>query len=547
MHIPSFCVGLVALSVGVLSVPSAWSLGPAAEPGTSRSAFDWESVRNLPIQNGGRLKPLDSFARESVLHITGSRSLRGWDPIDLVFSWIAFPDAWSHREFIEVKHPELRKQLLLDSNRVRFSPQELLNHPVVLQYGQSLSGRTQTSPGNITRGNPQQNELSKLFSRLRLYLAVVSGEAWTVLPAAEQGSWKSLGSVTKETMPETYAALIKAYYQGDADAFQEVSQRALGEVRVGLSQKEVRLLHAEVFYHEFRPFLWAWILYLLAALLWILSSTLPKCVPFAWAATIAGFLIHLFGFALRIWIAGRPPVSNMYESVIWVSFGILLFAFVLQRKNQNKLIMAVACTLAGFCLISGEAAPAIMDPSLHPLVPVLRSNFWLTIHVLTITLSYAAFALSMGLGDVSLFHLLLKRPGWVARVESTNQLMYRAMQIGVVLVAGGTILGGVWADYSWGRFWGWDPKEVWALITLLVYLTILHGRYAGWVGTKAFAACTVVAFLSVVMAWYGVNFVLGVGLHSYGFASGGQWVVGGFCLIQLAYVGLVLLRGRKQK
>jgi ABC-type transport system involved in cytochrome c biogenesis permease subunit len=96
------------------------------------------------------------------------------------------------------------------------------------------------------------------------------------------------------------------------------------------------------------------------------------------------------------------------------------------------------------------------------------------------------------------------------------------MQVGVLLIAAGTILGGVWADYSWGRFWGWDPKEVWALITLLVYLVPLHGRFAGWVNTFGLVFSSVVCFLSVVMAWYGVNFVLGVGLHSYGFVEGGS-------------------------
>ena len=109
-----------------------------------------------------------------------------------------------------------------------------------------------------------------------------------------------------------------------------------------------------------------------------------------------------------------------------------------------------------------------------------------------------------------------------AIVKPLSNFIYRAMQVGVLLVAAGTILGGVWADYSWGRFWGWDPKEVWALITLLVYLIPLHGRFAGWVSTFGLVVASVVCFLSVIMAWYGVNFVLGVGLHSYGFVEGGS-------------------------
>jgi hypothetical protein len=108
-----------------------------------------------------------------------------------------------------------------------------------------------------------------------------------------------------------------------------------------------------------------------------------------------------------------------------------------------------------------------------------------------------------------------------AKIKPLSNFIYRTMQVGVLLIAAGTILGGVWADYSWGRFWGWDPKEVWALITLLVYLIPLHGRFAGWVNTFGLVSASIVCFMSVIMAWYGVNFVLGVGLHSYGFTEGG--------------------------
>jgi ABC-type transport system involved in cytochrome c biogenesis permease subunit len=120
-----------------------------------------------------------------------------------------------------------------------------------------------------------------------------------------------------------------------------------------------------------------------------------------------------------------------------------------------------------------------------------------------------------------------------ASVKPLSNFIYRTMQVGVLLIAAGTILGGVWADYSWGRFWGWDPKEVWALITLLVYLIPLHGRFAGWINTFGLVFASVVCFLSVVMAWYGVNFVLGVGLHSYGFVEGGSQ---GIMLVILAGV-----------
>ncbi|MCB0403803.1 MAG: cytochrome c biogenesis protein CcsA [Bdellovibrionales bacterium] len=114
--------------------------------------------------------------------------------------------------------------------------------------------------------------------------------------------------------------------------------------------------------------------------------------------------------------------------------------------------------------------------------------------------------------------------------------MYRSIQFEVVLLAAGTILGGVWADYSWGRFWGWDPKEVWALIALLLYVAVLHGRFTNWLRGFGFAAVTVISFLGVLMAWYGVNFVLGAGLHSYGFGSGGIAYVLVYLAVQVAFI-----------
>ena len=211
----------------------------------------------------------------------------------------------------------------------------------------------------------------------------------------------------------------------------------------------------------------------------------------------------------------------MYESVIWVTWGCVLFSLIIWAAYRNAVIPTAATVFAIVGLVLADNLPAALDPNINPLEPVLRSNYWLTIHVLTITMSYAAFALSLCLGNVVLGNYFW-RPEKTQVIQQFSLFMYRAMQIGVMLLATGTILGGVWADYSWGRFWGWDPKEVWALIALLLYLAVLHGRFTGWLRGFGFVATTVVAFLGVLMAWYGVNFVLGVGLHSYGFGTGGM-------------------------
>jgi ABC-type transport system involved in cytochrome c biogenesis permease subunit len=197
----------------------------------------------------------------------------------------------------------------------------------------------------------------------------------------------------------------------------------------------------------------------------------------------------------------------------------------------------------------------VLNKNISPLQPVLRSNLWLTFHVLTITASYAAGLLAWGMANIALYYYLFGRyrepslaampptpdpqptspiphpPAPAPRLppeicETLGNYIYKVMQVAVLLLAAGTILGGLWADVSWGRFWGWDSKEVWALVSLLIYLAVLHGRYAGWFGNFGLAVAAVVGACSILMAWYGVNFVLGSGLHTYGEGVGGvQWAL----------------------
>ena len=217
----------------------------------------------------------------------------------------------------------------------------------------------------------------------------------------------------------------------------------------------------------------------------------------------------------------------------------------------------------------------VLDESFSPLMPILRDNFWLFIHVLTIVSSYGAGALAWGLGILALGYYLFGRyrepleptalaaghrpaqtgDASVARAMPTAKrppevcaalasYVYKSVQVAVVLLAAGTILGALWADVAWGRFWGWDPKEVWALISLLVYLAILHARYAGLVGDFGLIVGSVMGASAIVMSWYGVNFVLGVGLHSYGFGAGGQWEVAGAVALNWIFLGVAAIRYR---
>jgi ABC-type transport system involved in cytochrome c biogenesis permease subunit len=198
-----------------------------------------------------------------------------------------------------------------------------------------------------------------------------------------------------------------------------------------------------------------------------------------WLLAVAGLLMQVLGMVLRVLVSGRAPVTNMYESVIWVAFGTILFALIFEGIHRSRYFLLGAVPVAVASLILADTQPVILDRSIHPLVPVLMDNFWLTTHVLTITLSYAAFALALGVG-----HIILGKSLFGSKASpALHNYLYRSIQIGVLLLAVGTVLGAVWANYSWGRFWDWDPKETWALVALLSYLFLLHGRIAGtWGG-----------------------------------------------------------------
>ena len=238
----------------------------------------------------------------------------------------------------------------------------------------------------------------------------------------------------------------------------------------------------------------------------------------------------------------------------------------------RKPFALVAASVAFFAALVTYYAP-VFDKNINPLMPVLRDNFWLTMHVLTITASYGAGALAWGLGNLALGYYLFGRyrdpldpnaalpeghqpangdrpaAASVARrppevCATLGAFNYKSMQVAVLLLAAGTILGGLWADVSWGRFWGWDSKEVWALVSLLIYLAILHGRYAGMFGNFGLAVGSVFGATAILMAWYGVNYVLGSGLHSYGEGVGGLGWVLGILALNWLFVAAAGLRHR---
>ncbi len=527
----------------------------------AHSASIADALGTIPIQNGGRVKPLDTFARESLQLIYGKTKFNGKPAIEILMTWYLIPESWDSIEIIKISRNDLKETLGLETGRSLFSPADLQEKMDRLQL---LLVELESKRKAQEKLDPYFQAIATLENQYFTFQAIRVGKALTVVPPVEGNSWTSL-DVAPEEVQKSFQQVAQAFVgslkEGKTEELKQAVEafKALLRARQPSEYPSDQRLAVEVHYNNLHPFLIAWGLYLLASLLFgahLLSSPAksssdsgsaqPSRLRQAsgWMVLLA-FLVHTYGFGLRIFLTERPPVSNMYETVIWIPWGAVVFGFLVSRAVKNFSSIFAGAIVNSMCLILADFAPTVLDASIQPLQPVLRSNMWLTIHVLTITLSYAAFFVAFVLGDFGLVYVLRGETKFSAPVKQLSQSAYRCVQIGVVLLAAGTILGGVWADYSWGRFWGWDPKETWALIALLGYIAVLHGRLAGWLRDVGFLVGSVVAFSLVIMAWYGVNYVLGAGLHSYGFGGGGVAQVSAFVGAHILFVVFVLLSRRR--
>ncbi len=525
------------------------------------SRLNFKQFGLLAIQDGGRRKPVDTFARETLIRITGRSSYtdkagRKWQPNDFLLSAMLETHDWKAEPMVLVSLGALKERLGLSKTQRRFSFGELAG----LSELQRITNEAHAKKRAEKSLDRVEQEALSVSDRLALLAHVMEGSAFLIVPApknkadpwAEPQDWSNYYSQAQfDSSQNELKNVATAYVDADGFKFSRASHQLRENLRA-LSTSvypEDRQLQLEYFYNHFEAFYRAIWFYGIAFLVLLIAHLRRRgrALPMVGVAlALAALLFHASGIAMRCMIAGRPPVTNMYESIIWVSFAVSFFGMIFFMRYRTPVYLLAALPVTLFALLLVFQMPIAMPASIDPLVPVLRDNFWLTIHVLTITLSYAAFALAMGFGHILLYRYA-KNPQEARADQPMHFWLYRVLQLGVILLAAGTILGGVWANYSWGRFWGWDPKETWALIALLCYILTLHGRLAGWWTQFGLVVASVVCFLAVLMAWYGVNFVLGKGLHSYGFGIGGETYVATFVALDLLFVGFAIWRYRASK
>ncbi|MGE4132040.1 MAG: cytochrome c biogenesis protein [Bdellovibrionales bacterium] len=499
-----------------------------------------DEIRRVAVTQNGRVKPLDSLARETILFLIGSYGRWGMSPVQL---YLALPttEGAELAPIVEIRDVKLRTRLGYLRDKRFFSYNELAaselgNLAQPLLQKQEEGGKLKSTEKAVTEAFSQMALLQQLMNGNHFLQSV---DFSFLNNNHGQASGSQVAPVAGE-----YLAMIKQNPVQAGLLAQELVRLSREQETPDLFKHYLQKLDAEIFYNNLRPFLIAALLSILFGLLFVVDVTRKKISkPLATGLYLAAVLPLMVGIGFRVYITQFAPVTNMYTTMLWVALGVVVFGLALFYLYENYAVSGFLLISSGLILMLTEKIPLILSPDMDPIVAVLRSNFWLSTHVTTITISYAAFTIAMILGNVALFKIW-RTGDHSAFIKEYSHYAYRMIQLGCFLLSVGIILGGVWADYSWGRFWGWDPKETWALIADMGFLALLHARFVGWVKPFTLLALSPVAYLLVIMAWYGVNFILAAGLHSYGFSSGGAAMVGIYVTVQVAFISASLYKAR---
>lgn len=475
----------------------------------------------------GRMKPLDTQNREVLNKFTGSSSWEGMSANQVILGMFSRPDIWKKVNIIRIKTPKLREKLgVIDT-------QKLVKFTDFFDSNGTYKLTSEVEQANLlvpSKRGTYERDIIKADERLNIIFMSYRGRLLKLFPLKnnERNKWVDFKTMfmtidNSAIKRSTSRLLDNTYNRNYEKGFAYIEEIKAFQNKYGYKViPDTKKVEAEVWFNKTALFFRLSMIYLLFGLLLLIygltsmfynkliSNKAKKIIAIV---SFLLFAIHTFGIALRWYIGGYAPISNTYETMVYIAYAAVLAGVVFLRKSTVAL--AASFMLAGIFIFAAYLGE--IDPEITNLVPVLKS-YWLSVHVSVITASYGFFGVSAMLGLIALMLFMLrseKRPHINTHIKNLTYINEVSLILGLTLLVIGNFLGGIWANESWGRYWGWDPKETWAYISILVYVLVLHVRLMKDIYSPyLFSVLSVLAFFSILMTYFGVNFYL-AGMHSY--------------------------------
>ena len=523
-----------------------------------------EKFGKLVVQsNAGRMKPLSTLNREIIQKLSGKATFLGMTPDQLILGMLSKPDVWKDVKMIKIETPKLKKFLGVDEKDRYIAFSEVFRNGEYLLASEAEKALL-TKP--IDRGT-YERDIIKLDERLNIMYSVFNGSLLNIYPKVKDGSseddnykWYSPLEAMQIFTGQNQAAIesitrgfINAIVENkweDVDNF--INMMALYQEKVGadviLPKSKI---DAEIWFNKLDIFFKLTLAYVLLGLIMLAVAFVvifkpsfePKKTTTIFFIILAVlFSLHTFGMGYRWVLSGHAPWSNIYETLVYISWSGIFAGVIFFRKSL--LALSAAVIIAGIFMFTAHLTD--VDPQITTLVPVLKS-YWLTIHVSILTASYGFFGLSAILGFLTLIMFIFRknRPHLDDIIKHVTAINEISLIIGLAALTIGNFLGGVWANESWGRYWGWDPKETWAYVSIVVYVLVIHLRFVKAFNTPfVFATASLLAFASILMTYLGVNFYLS-GMHSY--ATGDPVPIPTWAYVTVSIVIITILLAIKNR
>ena len=493
-----------------------------------------KNFSHLIVQSTGRMKPMDTFTHEILSKLTRKSSFLAMDGNQVVLGMMTRPDVWQTIKMLKISTPKLKQELGVEPSRKYIAFQEIFHNKQyrLAPYVKAANGMNPNKRGTF------EKDVLKLDERFNIAYMVYYGKLLDIFPIdnaninqMNNNKWYNFIDALNNfkgrdqiEVSQLIRGLISSMANGNYDeADKIVSQIQEYQKRVGSAlMPEQSKIDNEILFNELKIFPRLTLLYVILGLVLFIVSFLTvfnkkwkseKINMIFVAIIVIAFMVQTFGMGMRWYISGHAPWSDTYESLVYIAWSTMFAGIIFFRKSQ--LALAATVIMAGIFMFTAHLSG--IDPQITNLVPVLKS-YWLTIHVSIITGSYGFLALGCMLGFMALLMFIFRsenKPHIDESIKQITAINEVALIIGLATLVVGNFIGGVWANESWGRYWGWDPKETWAYVSIVVYALVIHLRFVPKLNTPwVFATASTLAFASILMTYFGVNFYLS-GMHSY--------------------------------